>query len=368
MKLVVFGLTITSSWGNGHATLWRGLAKALVRAGHRFVFFEHDVPYYARSRDLVEIDGGKLHLYASWDEVRATAARELAAADAALVTSYCPDGVAASELVLSSRARVRGFYDMDTPVTLERAARGERIEYLPERGLAGFDVVLSFTGGEALSALRQVLGARLALPLYGSVDPEVHRPVAPAPPFRGDFSYLGTWAANRQRSLEMLFVEPARRLPDRRFVIAGSQYGTDFPWQPNVYYVNHLAPGDHPAFLCSSPLTLNVTRAPMAAMGHCPSGRLFEAAACGVPCLSDGWPGLESFFEPGREILVARTADEAIEALTRSRRALARTGRAARERVLAEHTADARARELVDILELVARARALPAEPGVHGA
>jgi spore maturation protein CgeB len=368
MKHDVFGLTITSSWGNGHATLWRGLAKALVRSDHRFVFFERDVPYYARSRDLTEIDGGRLHLYAKWGDVRATAARELATADAALVTSYCPDGVAASELVLSSRVRVRGFYDMDTPVTLERAARGERIEYLPQRGLADFDVVLSFTGGEALAALRGVLGARLAIPLYGSVDPEVHRPVAPAPPFRGDLSYLGTWAANRQRSLEELFVEPARRLPDRRFVIAGSQYGTDFPWQPNVYYVNHLAPGDHPAFLCSSPLTLNVTRAPMAAMGHCPSGRLFEAAACGVPCLSDWWPGLESFFEPEREILVARTSDEAIEALTRSRRDLARKGHAARERVLAEHTAVARARELVDILDLVARARALPAEPGVHGA
>lgn len=368
MNLVVFGLTITSSWGNGHATLWRGLAKALARDGHRFVFFERDVPYYARSRDLADIDGGRLHLYASWDDVRATAARELATADAALVTSYCPDGVAASELVLSSRARVRGFYDMDTPVTLERAARGERIEYVPERGLADFDVVLSFTGGEALDALCRVFGARVALPLYGSVDPEVHRPVTPAEPFRGDLSYLGTWAANRQPALEKLFVEPARRLPDRRFVIAGSQYGVDFPWQPNVYYVNHLAPGDHPAFLCSSPLTLNVTRAPMAAMGHCPSGRLFEAAACGVPCLSDCWPGLESFFEPGREILIARTAEDAVDALTRSRAELARIGRAARERVLAEHTARSRARELVDILDLVARSRALPAEPGVHGA
>jgi spore maturation protein CgeB len=369
MKLVVFGLTISSSWGNGHATLWRGLARALVRAGHRFVFFERDVPYYARHRDLTEVPGGRLHLYSRWEDVRRTAARELDDADAALVTSYCPDGRAASDLVLSSPARARAFYDMDTPVTIERAVAGEPVEYVPARGLGDFDVVLSFTGGDALDALRRVLGARRAIPLYGCVDPEVHHPVSAAAPFRGDLSYLGTWAANRQRALERLFVEPARRLPDRRFVLAGSQYGADFPWQPNVFYVNHLAPADHAPFLCSSPLTLNVTRAPMAAMGYCPSGRLFEAAACGVPCLSDGWAGLDAFFEPGSEILVARTPEDVVGAVELPRAELAAMGRAARERVLAEHTADSRAEELVEILDLVSRSRAFPAEPdGVHGA
>ncbi|HET7753753.1 MAG TPA: glycosyltransferase [Anaeromyxobacteraceae bacterium] len=369
MKLVVFGLTMSSSWGNGHATLWRGLAKALGRAGHRFVFFERDVPYYAATRDRTEIEGGRLHLYSSWQETLELARRELADADAALVTSYCPDGVAASDLVLESHTTVRGFYDMDTPITLERAAAGERIEYMPAHGLGDFDVVLSFTGGEALQRLCRVFGARHALPLYGSVDPEVHRPVGPDEHFRGDFSYIGTWAANRQHSVERFFLEPARRMPQRRFVLAGSQYGADFPWQPNLYYVRHLPPSDHPAFLCSSPLTLNVTRAPMAALGYCPSGRLFEAAACGVPCVSDWWPGLEAFLEPGREILVARSSEDAIDAVSRSRDDLARIGRAARERVLAEHTADFRARELVDILDLFARPGALTAEAGsVHGA
>lgn len=362
MKLVVFGLTISSSWANGHATLWRGLAKALVRDGHRFVFFERDVPYYARTRDLSRIEGGRLHLYSSWGEVRDLAWRELADADAALVTSYCPDGIAASELVLSSAARVRGYYDMDTPVTLERAAAGEHVEYVPARGLGDFDIVLSFTGGQALEELCRVFGARYALPLYGSVDPEVHRPVAAEAAFRGDLSYIGTWAANRQRALERFFLEPARRLPERRFVLAGSQYGADFPWRPNLYYVNHLAPRDHPAFLCSSPLTLNITRAPMAAMGYCPSGRLFEASACAVPCVSDWWSGLDAFFEPGREILVVRTPEDVVEALGRGPADLARIGRAARDRVLEEHTAEVRARELVDILDLVSRPRLAPAE------
>jgi spore maturation protein CgeB len=357
MKLVVFGLTVTSSWGNGHATLWRGLAGALARDGHRFVFFERDVPYYARTRDCAAIDGGTLHLYARWEDALRVAEEELADADVALVTSYCPDGVAASRLALGSRARVCAFYDMDTPVTLERAASGARVEYVPPEGLGAFDLVLSFTGGRSLGELARVLGARRAQPLYGSVDPGVHRPAAGLERFHGALSYLGTWAANRQAALEALFVEPARRMPDRRFVLAGAQYGVDFPWQPNVFYVNHLPPSAHPEFLCSSPLTLNVTRAPMAAMGHCPSGRLFEAAACGVPCLSDAWDGLSEFFEPGREILVARTPEEAMEAIARPAAELQRIGRAARERTLAEHTNTARARELVALLEDAAASR-----------
>jgi spore maturation protein CgeB len=360
VKLVVFGLTISSSWGNGHATLWRGLAAALARAGHRLVFFERDVPYYARTRDVLAIPRGALHLYGSWDEARALAERELADADAAMVTSYCPDARDATRLVLGSTVAARAFYDMDTPVTLERAAAGEQVEYLPQEGLAGFDLVLSFTGGEALRALARVFAARRVRALYGSVDPAVHRPVAAAARFQGDLSYLGTWAASRQRALEELFVFPARRLPDRRFVLAGAQYGADFPWASNLFYVNHLPPADHAALLCSSPLTLNVTRAPMAEMGHCPSGRLFEAAACGVPVLSDAWPGLEEFFEPGREILVARSTEEAVDAITRPPASLVAIGRAARERVLAEHTNEVRAWELVGLLDEAASARRRP--------
>jgi spore maturation protein CgeB len=268
-----------------------------------------------------------------------------------MVTSYCPDGALASRLVLASRARIRAFYDMDTPVTLERAARGERVEYVPPEGLGAFDVVLSFTGGESLRELERVFGARRARPLYGSVDPEVHRPAPPVPRFAGDVSWLGTWAADRQPALERLFVEPARRLRERRFVLAGAQYPADFPWQPNVFQVGHLAPAEHAGFLCSSPLTVNVTRAPMARVGFCPSGRIFEAAACGVPCLSDDWPGLDAFFEPGREILVARSAEEAVDAVARPASAHARMGRAARERALGQHTSTARARELVRMLE-----------------
>lgn len=348
---MIFGLAISSSWGNGHATLWRGLCRALTEQGHRVVFFERDAPWYAEHRDLRELPGGGLVLYPSWEAVRALAERELAGADAAIVTSYCPDGVAATDLVLDSSAPVRVFYDLDTPVTLAALAAGEALAYIGPRGLGDFDLVLSYTGGAALTALAERLGARRIAPLYGSVDPRVHQPVPASEAYRGDLSYLGTFAADRQAKLVELFVEPARRRPERRFVLGGAGYGADFPWTRNIFFVRHLPPAEHPAFFASSRLTLNVTRAAMAAMGWCPSGRLFEAAACGVPILSDAWEGLDRFFAPGEEILVAAGTDDALAALDLDDAALRRIARAARERALAEHTAEHRARELVALLE-----------------
>jgi spore maturation protein CgeB len=351
MKIVVFGLSISSSWGNGHATLWRGLCRGLAQRGHRVVFFERDVPYYASHRDLVELPGCELKLYGDWDAAARSARAELGDADAAIVTSYCPDGVAASHLVLASGTPVRVFYDLDTPVTLERLRRGDAVSYLPPEGLGGFDLVLSFTGGPALPELRDRLGARYVRPLYGSVDPAVHRPVPASERFRCALSYLGTYAEDRQPALDTLFLGPARREPRRRFVIAGAQYPPEFPWSDNIFFLRHLPPDQHPELFASSRLTLNVTRSAMAEAGWCPSGRLFEAAACGAAVLSDAWPGLDEFFEPGREILVASSTDDALAALRLPDAELARIGRAARARALAEHTAERRAAELEDALE-----------------
>jgi spore maturation protein CgeB len=352
MKLVIFGLTISSSWGNGHATLWRGLCGALLRRGHRVVFYERDVPYYAAHRDLHELPpGGRLVLYDDWAGVVPAARRDLADADAAMVTSYCPDGVAASDLVLSSAAGLRTFYDLDTPVTLSRLAAGETPGYIGPRGLGDFDLVLSYTGGTALDELKWRLGARRTAPLYGSVDPEVHRPVAPQPHYAADLSYLGTYAEDRQAAVETLFLETARRRPQQRFVIGGAQYPPVFPWTDNIYFVRHLPPAEHPAFFSSSRLTLNVTRRAMAAMGFCPSGRMFEAAACGAPMVSDWWEGLDAFFEPESEIVVARDTADVIAALDRPHAELEAMARRARERTLEEHTAEHRAATLLTLLE-----------------
>lgn len=354
MRIVVFGLTITSSWGNGHATLWRALCRALARRGHRVTFFERDVPWYAGARDLTELPGLDTIVYPDWGSVRDRARQALAEADVGMVTSYCPDGVAASALVLSSAVPVRAFYDLDTPVTLDRLATGERPDYLPPEGLGDFDLVLSFTGGAALTRLRSELGARHVQPLYGSVDPDAHRPVAPVESYRADLSYLGTYAADRQPMLERLFVEVARRLPARRFLIGGAQYPQDFPWAGNIFFVRHMPPPEHPAFFSSSRLTLNVTRRAMAAMGWCPSGRIFEAAACGTPILSDWWEGLDHFYTPGEDILIAHDTADAIAALELDQEELRRIAARARSRTLEEHGCDRRASELEAALEAVA--------------
>ncbi|HXT13599.1 MAG TPA: glycosyltransferase [Candidatus Angelobacter sp.] len=342
MKIVIFGLTVSSSWGNGHATLWRGLIKALSRRGHDVTFFERDVPYYAKHRDLSELFGGRLALYSDWNEILPKARRQLRDADVGMVTSYCPDAINAAALVLES-GTCSVFYDLDTPVTLNRLRAGQPVEYIGSRGLQDFGLVLSYTGGTALELLKTELGARQVAPLYGSVDPEVHKPVAPVKMFECDLSYLGTYAEDRQSVLQDLFIEPARRVPDRKFLIGGAQYPQEFPWAENIFFARHVAPPDHPAFYSSSQLTLNITRSAMAQMGYCPSGRLFEAAASGTPMISDWWEGLDEFFEPQSEILLSRAAEDVVNILGLSAAELKKISQAARERTLAQHTADHRA-------------------------
>jgi spore maturation protein CgeB len=357
MKIVVFGLTISSSWGNGHATLWRGFAHACAERGYRFIFFERDTPYYAMNRDPYPKYGETI-FYNDWERIRNEMARTLADADVAIVSSYCPDGIAASALVCDSPRAVSVFYDLDTPVTLAKLARGEETTYIGPRKLADFDLVLSFTGGPVLDALRDQLGARRVAPLYGHVDPDQHYRTAPKPQYTNDFSYLGTYAADRQNALNRFFVEAARLRPQSKFMIAGAQYPLDFPWADNIYFVRHLPPSEHSAFFSSSGLTLNITRADMAANGWCPSGRLFEAAACATPIVSDWFDGLDHFLAAGSETLVVRTPDQALAALDLDEGAKQRIGRAARDRILAEHTSTIR---LTEFERHVGAARTAPA-------
>jgi spore maturation protein CgeB len=350
MRIVIFGLTVSSSWGNGHATIWRGLCGALGASNHRVTFFEKDVSYYRAHRDLVDPAQYKLRLYTEWNEIEADARRELARADCAIVTSYCPDARAAAELIFSCHVLRRVFYDLDTPVTLRALAHTD-VPYIPQFGLEPFDLVLSYTGGRALEELKSRLGARRVSPLYGCVDICCHRRVPPARQYDCDFSYLGTYAADRQRQLQALFLEPARKTPQKKFCIGGALYPGDFQWSDNMYFVRHLPPVEHAAFFSSSKLTLNITRAAMTDMGYCPSGRLFEAAACGTPIVSDYWEGLDQFFVPGDEILLANNSDDVINALNLDACKLQAIARAAQERVLAQHSAERRAAELINLLE-----------------
>jgi spore maturation protein CgeB len=345
VRIVFLGLSITSSWGNGHATNYRGLLRALARDRHEVVFLERDVPWYAAQRDLPRPPFGSTHLYGSLTELRDRFADDVAAADAVVVGSYVPDGIEVGRWVQSTARGVTAFYDIDTPVTVAALA-AHACEYLDREVLSGYDLVLSFTGGPMLRTLERVWGARRAVAFHCLVDTELYRPQPVAPTW--DLGYLGTYGADRQPALDRLLVEPARRRPALRAVVAGPQYPPELVWPPNVERIEHLAPIDHPRFYSLQRLTVNVTRADMVRAGWSPSVRLFEAAACGVPIVSDRWEGLDTFFRPGREILLADTADEVLRILDQlgddRREAI---GGAARQRVLAAHTAEHRAAELV---------------------
>lgn len=355
LRFVVCGLGMSSAWGSGHATLWRALCRALDSMGHRVVFFERDQPFYARHRDFSRVDYCDLVLYKDWADISQRLEQELDACDVGMVTSYCPDANTATEMVLSSRAQLKAFYDLDTPVTLACLEQEGACAYIGPRGFRDFDFVLSFTGGRALDALRSTLGARVALPLYGSVDPMTHAPRENRASRRFALSYLGTYASDRAASMDELFFAPARSLPEQLFVVGGALYPENFRWESNVHFMGHVGPAEHGDFFQRSRFTLNLTRAAMRNYGYCPSGRLFEAAGCGAAMLSDDWEGLDGFFEPGREIMVVRSSSDVLDALSLSDADLAALGTRAHRRALEAHTAESRARELVGYVRDFAR-------------
>ncbi|HEU4698796.1 MAG TPA: glycosyltransferase [Gemmatimonadales bacterium] len=347
MRIVILGLSITSSWGNGHATTYRGLVRELVRRGHDVLFLERDVPWYAENRDLAKPPYGRTVLYDDLAALKEAHGRAVAEADLVIVGSYVPEGVAVGEWVTREAEGVTAFYDIDTPVTLAKLGRGDA-EYLAPELIPRYDLYLSFTGGPTLERIEREYGAPMARPLYCSVDPELYFPeAAPGHVPEWDLGYMGTYSADRQPPLDRLLLEPARRWAVGRFVVAGPQYPAAIGWPRNVRRIEHLPPARHRAFYTAQRFTLNITRADMVAAGYSPSVRLFEAAACGTPIVSDWWPGLDTLFEPGTEILIARSAEDTLGFLRDlgepERRAM---GERARARVLADHTAAHRAAEL----------------------
>ena len=339
MKLAVLGLTLSSSWGNGHATTYRALLKAFAARGHEVVFLERDVPWYAAHRDCPAPDWCELRFYQSLDELERMAS-DVSSADAVIVGSFVPQGVAAGRF---AQAHARGpccFYDIDTPVTLAKLERGDE-EYLSADLIPGYDIYFSFTGGPTLRRLETEFGAPSARALYCCVDTALYRRADG--PVRWDLSYLGTYSPDRQPGLDRLLLDVARRHPEWSFAVAGPQYPAGIDWPANVERLEHLPPGRHAAFYSASRCTLNLTRADMVLAGWSPSVRLFEAGACAVPIVSDRWAGIETFFMPGEEICLVDDAGGVERALAGD---LRRLGAAARERVLAEHSAGRRAAQL----------------------
>jgi spore maturation protein CgeB len=344
MRITVLGLSLSSSWGNGHATTWRALLRGMARRGHTILFLERERPWYAAHRDLRAPDWCALAFYDDIEDLAGRFAPAIKGADAVVVGSYVPDGDAVAFLVQELARGVTAFYDIDTPVTLDGLEHGT-CAYLTPGLVPGFDLYLSFTGGPTLRTLEQRFGARRARVLWCSVDPLAH----PAGPCTGELAlgYLGTYSADRQEALDRLLLEPARRLPELRFAVVGSQYPPGIVWPANVRRIEHLSSAGHGGFYASQLLTLNLTRAPMRRLGHSPSVRLFEAAACGAAIVSDRWPGLDDILAIGSEVLVADDADDITRLLAETPpERLARIGAAARRRVLAGHTGDVRAAEL----------------------
>ena len=357
MKLVILGLSLSSSWGNGHATTFRALLGAMAQRGHDILFLERDVSWYAGHRDLPDPDFCRLAFY---DDVAGLGRwrDDIADADAVIVGSYVPEGVAVGETVQAWAQGAAAFYDIDTPVTLAKLERQD-FEYLAPGLIAGYDVYLSFTGGPTLDLIERRYRSPAARALYCSVDPEVYPPLDM--PKRWDLTYLGTYSPDRQPTLARLLLDAARARPDARFAVAGPLYPADIAWPANVERIEHLPPAEHAAFYAASRFALNVTRADMIAAGWSPSVRLFEAGACGTPVISDRWAGLDALFAPKREIVLADTTDDVLAALDEADSGA--IGRAARSRVLAEHTSAHRAVELERHLAEAIRASSSKRDP-----
>jgi nucleoside-diphosphate-sugar epimerase/spore maturation protein CgeB len=359
MKIVILGLSLSSSWGNGHATTYRGLVRALTRRGHDVLFLERDVPWYAANRDMPVMESGRLEYYASLAELEAWT-EEVRTADAVIVGSYVPDGVQVGRWAMDTASGPVAFYDIDTPVTLAKLERGEE-DYLAAGQIAHYDVYFSFTGGPTLDRLERHYQSPAARALYCSADTDVYRPQAG--PKRWDLSYLGTYSQDRQPVLDRLLLETARRHPKLRFAVAGPQYPLSIQWPANVERIEHVAPADHPAFYAASRFTLNVTRADMVKAGFSPSIRLFEASACGTPIISDAWTGLETIFKPAEEIVIAEDAGDVGVALAMQEPVRLAMAAASRRRVLEHHTSDHRAATIESELREAVGRRAWGTKP-----
>ena len=349
LEIVILGLSITSSWGNGHATTYRGLVKGLAARGHRLLFLERNAPWYAENRDQRDPQDTVTAIYEDFDDLVARYEQAISNADLVIVGSYVPEGIRVGTWAIAVAQGRVAFYDIDTPVTMS-LLEGGKADYISADLIRRYDAYFSFCGGPTLRHIEAVYGSPMARPLYCTVDQDHYRPVQVAK--KWDLGYLGTYSLDRQGLVDELISEPAHRWAQGKFVVVGPQYPEDIIWPENVQRIDHLSPGHHPAFYAAQQFTLNVTREAMKRAGYSPSVRLFEAGACGVPIISDWWEGLDSIFAVGTEVLVAATADEVLAHLrnmsAEDRKLIAAS---ARSRVLAEHSPVARARQIESYME-----------------
>jgi spore maturation protein CgeB len=349
MNIVILGQSITSSWRNGHAATFRGLVRELNNRNHQVLFLERDMPRYFIHRDLQNPDYCKIELYNSLQDLEQRFTEQVREADLVIVGSYIIEGIQVGEWVQKIATGIKGFYDSDTLVTLKKLER-EDYEYLHPDMIPKYDMYLSSTGGPMLDILEQKYGSPMARPLYCAFDPDLYYPDQQE--LKWDLGYLGTYSDDRQPHLEKLVLDAARAWPDGRFVVAGSQYPENIEWPKNTEYIDYLPPSEHRLFYNSQRFTQNIISTDVLNTGYTPNTRLFEAAACCTPIISDYWEGLDTFFDFDTEILISYSAGDTLKYLREicnsERKAI---GARAHKKVMAHHTVAHRAQELESYMQ-----------------
>jgi spore maturation protein CgeB len=347
-QVAFFGSSLLSAYGNCAATYHRGIVKAMARRGYRMTFYEPDVVGRRETRDLEAPEWATVVVYRGDDaEGPHRAIEEARRADILIKAGgvgVFDDLLEAALASAKTASNCVVFWDVDPPATLERVSRDARD---PFRALIPkYDVILTSGGGESVRNAYAALGARRCVAVYSGLDPETHYEVAAEPRFAAELSLLANRTPDRDRRVAEFLFRPATLLRHRRFLLGGSGW-TGAPAPGSVIRTGHVATGHHNAFNCSARAILSLVGDGMAAAGFCPGGRVFEAAGAAACVITDPWEGLERFLEPGREVLVAGSGDEVVEVMAELTPEKARRiGRAARLRVLREHTYAHRAEEL----------------------
>jgi spore maturation protein CgeB len=352
MNIAFFASSLVSAYWNGAATYYRGIVRALHNRGHRVTFYESDAYDRQRHRDIPDPDYARVVVYSAegTDAVR-RCLDEAAGAD--LIVKASGNGVfdellEAGVLELKTRRNLVAFWDVDAPATLDRVQSDVAD---PFRALIPrYDLVLTYGGGDPVVRAYEKLGARRCVPVYNALDPTTHHPVPPDPRFDADLGFLGNRLPDREARVEEFFLKPAAQLPDRRFLIGGNGWH-DKSMPPNVRDVGHVYTRDHNAFNCTPRAVLNINRESMARYGFSPATRVFEAAGAGACLITDAFVGVETFFEPGRHLLVADRGEDVAEIVRSLTPERARTiGQAALAHVRAVHTYDHRAALVEQVL------------------
>jgi spore maturation protein CgeB len=353
LSIAFFGSSLISAYWNGAATYYRGIIRALHSRGHRVTFFEPDAYHRQRHRDIPDPPWAKVVVYsAETSDALLDALEESRQADLVIKASGVGvfDELIESALIeLQTATRHIAFWDVDVPATLDRVQSNPEDPF--RQCIPQYDFILTHGGGQRVIDAYESLGARQCIPIYNALDPDTHFPVKPVPRFESDLGFLGNRLPDRERRVEGFFLDAARRLSNRNFLLGGAGW-QDKDRPRNVRYVGHVSTQDHNAFNCSSVAVLNINRESMARYGFSPPTRVFEAAGAGACLISDAWNGIDQFLEPGTEILLARNGAEVaeyVDGLTREQ--ATRIGVAARRRVLDQHTYSHRAEEFEAVLD-----------------